>query len=72
MEITVINVDEFNLDNIKLSKITNHKYVKKKISIGCNNNNEFYLLTPTFINHMDFHNNIKYSFIEAPGCNEYL
>lgn len=64
MDINIINLNEINIDNITLSNEINLGNGKKKISIGYNENQELYMLTPHFINNMIFQENQKYEFIK--------
>lgn len=64
MDINIVNLNEINIDNITLSKEINLGNGKKRISIGYNENQELYMLTPHFINNMAFQENQKYEFIK--------
>jgi hypothetical protein len=64
MDINIINIDNFDITQIKYSKSFFIGSNKKKISIGYGENTDFHLLTPLFTNTMDFLSNHKYQYLK--------
>lgn len=63
MDINIINTNEFDINDITLSRSITINSYKKKISIGYKDNTELYILTPIFTNNINYHND-KYQFLK--------
>lgn len=63
MDINIINIDNFDINDITLSRSISINSYKKKISIGYKDNIELYLLTPIFTNNINYQNN-RYNFLK--------
>lgn len=63
MDINIINIDNFDINDINLSRSISINSYKKKISIGYKDNTELYLLTPLITNNINYQND-KYQFLK--------
>ena len=61
MYINIININDFDINNINLSKLYSINLNLKKIAIGYNNNIDLHIETPLLLNNMNYISNIKYN-----------
>ena len=64
MDISIININDFDIKQLTFSKSFFIGQNKKKISIGYDDNTDFHILTPLFTNSMDFLSNHKYQYLK--------
>jgi hypothetical protein len=64
MDISIININDFDIKLLTFSKSFFIGQNKKKISIGYDDNTDFHILTPLFTNSMDFLSNHKYQYLK--------
>jgi hypothetical protein len=64
MDINIVDINTFDISKITFSKSVLITPIKKKISIGYDDNIDLHILSPIFINNMNFLSNNKYPYLK--------